>query len=311
MRAVGRAKLPGRRAASLAIVLAGVTSAMPVLADGCPPRGHDLASLETLREAKFEMPVAAERHALALALIPCLAHPDPKLRDGIAFEAYTAWLRAGQLDVATRTEMFPRLVAMLKTADHDREGFRQPFAALVLSEVARTDRLDPWMTPAQRAQLVDEGARYLTNVRDYRGFVEGEGWRHGVAHGADLVTQLVLNANIDRASVDRLLGAVASQVTPPGSHAYVDGEPGRLARAVVFAAQRKLHTEEEWQAWLSAVAKPAPLPDWGTAFQSREGLAKRHNLMTFLQALYVNASESGDAGMQSVLPGLRAVFGTL
>jgi hypothetical protein len=307
VRAGRKIKLPAR----IAIALAGVAWAVPLLAADCPPLGHDRAALESLRDAKFAMPAAADRHALALALIPCLAHPDPALRDGIAFEAYTAWLRAGQLDVATRVEMFARLVEMLKPADADREGFRQPFAALVMSELARTDRQEPWMTSAQRAQLVDEGARYLSSVRDYRGFDEREGWRHGVAHGADLVTQLVLNAGVDRASVDRLLGAVASQVTPPGGHAYVDGEPERLARAVVFAAKRRLHTEDDWQAWLSAVAGPAPLPDWGAAFQSRAGLTKRHNLLAFLYALYVNASESGDEGMQALLPGLRVVFRTL
>lgn len=307
MRAVAADKL----LPAIATVLAGFGLAGPLPAADCPPQGHDRASLESLRAAKFEIPVAAERHVLALALIPCLAHPDPALRDGIAIEAYTAWLRAGQLDLATRVDMLSRLVEMLKPESRDGEGFRQPFAALALSEVARTDRLDPWMTPAQRSRLVDEGVRYLTSVRDYRGFVESEGWRHGVAHGADLVTQLVLNPGVDRASVDRLLGAVAAQVMPPGEHAYVEGEPERLARAVVFAAQRKLHTTEEWQTWLSALAEPAPLPDWGAAFQSRAGLAKRHNLLAFLFALYVNSSESGDAGMQTVLPGLRAVFKSL
>lgn len=293
------------------VVLAAPLWGAPQRTGDCPPLGHDRESLESLRAAKFVMPDDAARQALALALIPCLAHPDPGLRDGVAFEAFTAWLRAGLLDVATRVDLFTRLVGMLKPATRDNEGFRQPFAALVLSEVARTDRLDPWMTTEQRAQLVDEGARYLSDLRDYRGFDEREGWRHGVAHGADLVTQLVLNARVDRASVDQLLSAVASKVTPPGEHAYVDGEPERLARAVVFAAQRKLHTDNDWQAWLSGVARPAPLPDWGAAFQSRAGLAKRHNLLAFLHALYVNASESGDVGMRSLLPGLRAVFETL
>ena len=43
----------------------------------------------------------------------------------------------------------------------DTNGFQQPFAALVLSEVARTDRIDPWMTPAMRSELVTAAATYL------------------------------------------------------------------------------------------------------------------------------------------------------
>jgi hypothetical protein len=192
----------------------------------------------------------------------------------------------------------------------DRDGFRQPFAALVLSEVARTDRLAAWMTAEQRAQLVDKAALYLVSVRDYRGFDPREGWRHGVAHGADLVTQLVLNAGVDRAGIDRLLASVARQVAPTG-HAYVDGESERLARPVLYAAQRGLHTADEWQEWLLAVSAPAPLPDWGAAYQSREGLARRHDVLAFLYALYVNARESSDAKIQVLVPALQAAFKTL
>jgi hypothetical protein len=200
---------------------------------------------------------------------------------------------------------------MLGSQPPDPGGFRQPFAALVLSEVARTDRLAAWMTTGQRTRLIDEGILYMTALRDYRGFEPGEGYRHGVAHASDLVTQLVLNPAVDRASMDRLLAAVASQVTPPGEHSYIDEESERLARATLYAAQRGLHTADEWQTWLLKVASPAPFPDWAATYQSRAGLAKRHNLHAFLFALYVNVRESGDPKMQVLLPGLQAVFKTL
>lgn len=277
----------------------------------CPPAGYDHASLEALKAAKFEIADAARRQSLARSLLPCLASADPLLRDGVAFEAYSTWMRADLLDQPTRVELLKQLRQMLQPEPTDPGGFRQPFAALVLSEVARTDRQVPWMTAAQRAGLVDDAARYLAAVRDYRGFDAREGWRHGVAHSADLVSQLVLNPAVDRASIDRLLAAVAAQVAPPGEHAYVDGESERLAGPVLFAAKRGLHTADDWQMWLMAVASPSPLPHWGAAFQSRAGLAKRHNLQAFLYALYVNARESGDAGMAALVPGLQAVFKTL
>jgi hypothetical protein len=51
-------------------------------------------------------------------------------------------------------------------------------------------------------------------VRDYRGFDTAEGWRHGVAHGADLALQLVLNPAVDKPQIERLLAAVGRQVAP-------------------------------------------------------------------------------------------------
>jgi hypothetical protein len=293
---------------NMLVVAIGVV-ALPALG-ACPPSGRDRASLEALKSADFAMTDDAERQSLAVALLDCVSNPDPFLRDAVAFEAYSTWLRANLLDQSTRTTMLARLLPMLEEAP-DRDGFRQPFAALVLSELARTDRLAAWMTSEQRARLVDQAALYLMSVRDYRGFDAREGWRHGVAHGSDLITQLALNPRVDRAAADRLLAAVASQVSPVGEHAYVDGESERLARAVLFTAQRALHSAADWEQWLRAVAAPAPLPDWGAAFQSRAGLAKRHNLMSFLNALYVGARESGDENMQRLVPGLQAVYRTL
>lgn len=249
----------------------------------------------------------AARQSLALALVQCLADPDPTLRDGIAFEAYFTWMRANQLDLATRTDLLTRLSAVIEPGRADSDGFQQPFAALVLAEVARTDRISAWLTPAQRATLVETAARYVASVRDYRGFDPKAGWRHGVAHGADLLLQLSLNPAVDRAGLDRLLGAVAAQVAPAGEHSYIDGESERLARPVLFAAQRGLHTAAEWEKWLRDLAAPVKgEPTTGTL----AALARHHNLNAFLYALYVNARESGDANMQALVPGLQAVFKT-
>lgn len=293
----------------LAFFPAGLAAQTPVMA--CPPQGHDRTSLATLKSAGFEMKDDAQRQSLALALLPCLADPDPQLRDGIAFEAYYTWLRAGRVDVATRSALLYRLSAMLGSGEADREGFRQPFAALVLSELARTDRVTPWLAPAQRAALVAQAAAYLSSVRDYRGFDETRGWRHGVAHGADLALQLAMNPAVDRAGLDQLLGAVAAQVAPPGDHSYIDGEPERLARPVLYAAQRGLIPAAEWEQWLRKVAAPPASEQKEDAYRTRSALARQHNLHAFLFALYVNAREIGDAHMQVLVPALQAVLKSL
>jgi hypothetical protein len=292
---------------NLLAALACLAVSQPLLAD-CPPPGHERASLEALKAAGFEMADDTRRQALALALLPCLADADPRLRDGIAFEAYYTWLRAKRLDATTRTALLERLSAMIEPGQTDRDGFRQPFAVLVLSEVARTDRIAPWLKPEQRNQLIIQATRYLTSVRDYRGFDPKDGWRHGVAHGADLLLQLALNPAVDRAGLERLLGAVAAQVAPAGEHAYIDGESERLARPVLFAAQRGAFTADEWEHWLRALAAPPASASIDDRHRTRAGLARHHNLNAFLYALYVNARESGDANIQALVPGLQAVL---
>ena len=103
----------------------------------CPPEGTDASSLALLKETKFAVDDDT-RQTLALALLDCLGSPDPKLRDGIAYEAFTEWLRSGQLSPELRAQVCDRRYKKLEQSEE--EGFLQPFGALVLSEIARTDR---------------------------------------------------------------------------------------------------------------------------------------------------------------------------
>ena len=142
-------------------------------------------------------------------------------------------------------------------------------------------------------------------MRDYRGFDPVQGWRHGVAHGADLELQLALNPALERAALDQIIGAVAARVAPPGEHFYIYGESERLARPIAYVARRGLHDAAFWNGSLMALASPAPLASGDKGFKTRAGLARKHNTQAFVQVLYVMARESGDAALQQrLLPGL-------
>lgn len=267
----------------------------------CPPPPWSLPALQQLKAAQWKLADAPARDALALALVPCLAHANPALRDGIAFEGLSAWMRAKQLSVDTLRQLHRALLAQLADTATDQAGFARPFAALVLSELARADRLQAYLSDEERQALVDAAGNYLRGVRDYRGFVPGEGWRHGVAHGADLAMQLALNPAVNAQQLDELVTAVQAQIAPAGEHFYIYGEGERLARPIFYAARRGLLTPQRWEALVQAVASPAPLPNWERAFESQAGLARLHNVKAFLLVLSHNVAGSADPAVQAAL----------
>lgn len=235
----------------------------------------------------------------AIALLPCLANLDPRLRDDIAFEQTAAWARAGKLEAATLQRLRADLVAVLD-AKPDAAGVHQPFAVLTLAEVARADRLKPFMAAEQRAELVDRTARYLAGVRDYRGLIAGEGWRHGVAHGADLALQLGLNEALSPAQRQALLDAISSQVLADHRHAYRYGEGNRLARAALQLQLRLKPDEAAVQAWLDRLLQPLKAAQaW-----DETALTDLHNLRGFLWPLLAGALDVTDAAQRDrlVLP---------
>ena len=271
----------------------------------CPPAGQDKTSLQAMKSTGFVLADPAGKQAMAIGLVGCLGEPDPALRDGIAYEALQHWMRAGDFDAAFLRRLRDDLYAGLD-AD-DATGVRRPFAALVLAEVARTDRIAPWMTPDEREAMLARASQYLGAVRDYRGFEAGVGWRHGVAHGADWLLQLSLNPALDAGQLRRILDAVATQAVPESGHAYVFGEPGRLAQPVAYVARRGSLADADWQAWLAGLAaRLGPMPSGGDA----AWLARRHDLDAFLSALYIQADASQNEALRALKPQVAKALGS-
>ena len=258
----------------------GLVVALPAQAR-CTLAGKTPDALNQWKASGYTTRDAMDRNARALELVDCLGNPDPFLRDGIAFEALSTWMRGKQLDTASLRLLTEHLLRQLDGTD--AQGFRKPFAALALSEVARTDRVQPWMTADERARMVTAAAAYLQSVRDYRGYVDNEGWRHGVAHGADWALQLVLNKAVLPAQVQSLLSALGTQVMSADAHAYAFGEPARLARPVAYAAARGDIEQSVMQAWLAELA--SSLGSRPEDNQQARWWTRRGNLEHFLHAL--------------------------
>lgn len=233
------------------------------------------------------------------ALTGCLGDPDPAARDGFAFTLWSEGLRGRHLRTIQMRQTLTRLTEMV-TGPDDVAGFRKPFAALALSEVARADRIESWMTDAELHALARTGADYLRGVSDYRGFTPGEGWRHGVAHGSDLALQLALNPRLTRGDADLLLGAIAAQVAPSASPYYHHGEPARLARPVLFLAKRADIGDAAWAAWFRKL-HPDGSARWKD-YASDAGLAAAHNTTAFASAIYVAATEAQDPDIRRLAP---------
>jgi hypothetical protein len=286
--------------------LASVILAFSAQAADCPPTGWSNEKLEALRTSKFAITDQGERQGFAEAVVACTASPDPFLRDQIAFEALSHMLREGQIGPEARIRIARDLLARLRGTD--TQGFARPFAALVLAESVRADKIEAHLPAALRRDIADAAITYVATANDYRGFDEREGWRHAVAHGADLLMQIANNPNFkDRAQLDRLRDAVGAQIAP-ASHFYIYGEPERLMRPIVILSQRGLFTQAEWDAWFEKLGRPAPLASWDDAFQSQAGLAKRHNLRAFLYAAWTNSRLSENKEDDVLLPGTESLL---
>jgi hypothetical protein len=264
----------------------------------CPPTDNTLRELLQLKANQWQIADASQRQHIALKLLDCLSNPDPQLRDEIGFEALSFWLRGELLSVDTIQQIRQQLLQELSTKpatqqNTDKTGYAQPFAALVLAEVARVDRRKAFMSEAQRQEMVNAAVQYLAGISDFRGFDETSGWRHGVAHGADWMMQLSLNPALEKSQHLLMLSALAKQI-PNERHFYQYGESERLMTPVFYLGLRSDLSSDEWETWFTNLLA-------GTSGQKKltqASLARKHNLTAFLSAMYLNLQESKQTALQ-------------
>ncbi len=271
----------------------------------CIFNGSSDKQLQSLKDSSLDPNAEIDFHAHSINLLACLGDHDPKVRDDFAFTSLQKLMRDKKLNKESIKYINLKLISDLSKIQVDKDGFKKPFIALTLAEVARYDRKDETLNAEERSYLVNAASSYMDSISDYRGYDEKSGWRHGVAHTADLMMQLGLNPRLTKPQLDQLLISLQGKIAPTSGHAYRYGESSRLARPIIYIASRKLHSEKEWHDWFLALPTSSPYADWDKALSTQKGLAKKHNLEFFLLSMYASIHQSNDQELKSLLlPGI-------
>ena len=224
----------------------------------------------------------------ALSLADCLASPDPVLRDQIAYEVLTYWLRKNMLSASTSMALTDKLLPWL-TMNNDQaasdSALNRAFSALILSELVRADDRTGSAPKLDIKLLTNRATTMFINERDYRGLDPELGWIHTIAHGGDLLWRLSMHSQVTDAEQRSILVALNSQLTRDDTPAFTFNESDRLARVVVAIVNSRQLPAAELTEWIDSVAAPGLLGQWSNAFASVEGMARLHNSKQFLRAL--------------------------
>ena len=236
---------------------AGLVALLLALPAAAAPPAHGRAFWDALAAKEFAVPDGESVGALALEAAALLSSPDPKLRDGIAFEALARWVyRDGRVPAADleklRTTLQAGLGKGLGEAGAD-SAYGRSFSALALSILAAVDLKTPWMTPEAFDGLLGAATGYLVSEKDVRGFVPGSGWVHSAAHTADVLKFLARSPRLTPAGQARIVEAVAARLKTAGL-VFAWGEDERLALALLSLTRRADFDPKPLEAWLASLA---------------------------------------------------------
>ncbi len=239
-------------------------------------------------ERGLEVPTDRPLDELTAELTRMLGSTDPDVRDGTAYPALGTWIDRGVYDDLL-TGLGDGMAAGLEVGlglPVSDSVFRRTFSVLVLATVIERDTSRELLPADTVLRWGDQIVGWYLRERDLRGWVEGKGWAHAVAHGADAITALARSRHLGAAELTVLLDVVADRVVADGP-AMLAGEPDRMAAAVLAVLHRGLVPMSVVEPWLSRIAANAdPFAPSG-ADADDDPYRSTHNPQQLLRALYL------------------------
>lgn len=170
-------------------------------------------------------------------MLTYIGSPDSELRDELICNLFYKGIPTGQISIAQQQWLVKEILEknLVKIGIDEREGdlvFTRTFSLLVLALIVAQDSQHHFMTDAQIESIFNLAAVYLRTEQDTRGYVDGKGWAHGVAHGADLLVSVVSHPNFseDRISdLHQTIESVLLRKTDP----FSASEEARLSQVIV------------------------------------------------------------------------------
>jgi hypothetical protein len=231
--------------------------ALVLLLSLAPAEVHDKPFWRVIAAANYAPPAGAEVAPLARELAGTASSIDPELRDELGFEISARWIRRPGIltDEQVRELMSLHLANLHKGLGQTESDsvFLRSFSALHLAQIAARDVKRPFLTEAERKQLVQDSCRVLREERDRRGWVEGKGWAHPIAHNADLLAQLARAPTLEPEAQRTLLAALDAGLA--GTNAF--GENERLAAVLAALVSRTDFVQADFERWLAEASKAA------------------------------------------------------
>src|SRR4029078_7540878 len=121
-----------------------------------------------------------------------LGSPDPRVPDELAYPVLASLINQGVYDHLLRT-LGNGLCVLMEDGLGSGTGdsvFHRSFAVLVLAEIIERDTRRDVVGDRTLLGWGDRIATWLVAEKDLRGYVQGKGWAHAVAHGADPIGAL-------------------------------------------------------------------------------------------------------------------------
>ncbi len=244
---------------------------------------------QSVMQTGRQVPPDRSLNESTVELVEMLGHPNPRMREEIAYPLLTTWLAQGVYDdllAGLGDGIVPGLRYGLGH-DGDVSVIRRSYSALMLAEILGRDNDEHLMTSATVLEWGDLATSWYVREQDHRGWIPEQGWAHAIAHGADLLAALARSRHFGRLELTVLLDVIADRVLTPTAYVWRHGEDDRLAYAVMTLMHRNALDPGIVEPWLARLGDGIRPPRTRGHLESEWPSPGAANTSAFLRALHL------------------------
>ena len=263
--------------------------------------------LEQVKSNDYTIPTGVDLDGLIADMLNFVGHIDSDLREDV-YSTFDAWGEMGTLS----SDQMRHILNTAVDEQHLFPGigesgtddvFMRAFASLLIPVAFCMQDEYPFLTSTEIRGIKETVLRYVRQEKDYRGYVEGKGWAHAIAHAADALANI---AGVDKAadvegdytigrdSLLEILEAIKT-LAINGELVYDAEEDERLAVAVMYVFGREVLSEDDIRGWITGLCETIERKAMPSDYY------RRINQKHFMRSLYFNMMPHSKFEMPSKL----------
>ena len=192
--------------------------------------------LQEIVDNEYEVPNERDYEQLTNEMLDNIGVVDPVLRDELIYMVLANWI----MDDQYNKDELKQILNICLDEDHlyfklgsngDDTVFTRTFSALIAAVLFHKDNEDDFLNTQEFQDAASKVFNYYSEEKDLRGYIEGKGWAHSAAHGADILAEIGKSKKAQKRQLMKLLQAVIDKAQV-SNHIYYNAEDERMAKAV-------------------------------------------------------------------------------
>ena len=214
--------------------------------------------LTQVKEDEYNLPEGVDLNVLLDEMLLFLGSTDPELRDELICTTFYTWANE---EVMTFSNS--HMHKILNTCLSDKylflgigesgtdSVFTRTFSSLYIGLALCRHDEDPYLSDEEVQQVKQALVSYVNQEKDFRGYVDGKGWAHSMAHVSDALNDLVFCDCLTREDLLEILETVKAIVlnTPI---VFDAGEHDRVAVVFESICEREILSSDDIIKWLQS-----------------------------------------------------------